>query len=160
MRNTPGQAYAIDSMTQEATFTGRIANGRLIVNPPAASGMANFTLNLPIMNMNIPLRLFQTQLRANVTPDTGTVGNLGGDVPLADLTTNLMPLLPAGIPPATVRTVLSSLVDVQYPTGNAMGCADPNGAISLGLGFTTVRAVILDGPRDGRADRHVRLDVI
>jgi len=31
---------------------------------------------------------------------------------------------------------------VQDPAGNAMGCMAPNGGISLGLGFSTVRAVI------------------
>jgi hypothetical protein len=142
MRSMPGAAYAIDTTTQEATFTGRIVNGRLVVNPPAAAGMANFTLNLPIMNMNIPLRLFQTQLRVNMTPDTGTAGNLGGYIPLRDLSTMLATLLPAGIPPATVQTVLASLVDVQLPMGDAMGCTAPNGGISLGLGFTTTRATI------------------
>ncbi len=142
MRNMPGQAYAIDSMSQEITFTGRIVNGRLVINPPAATGMPNFTFTLPIMNMNIPLRLFQTQLRASVTPDNGTGGNLGGYIPLADLTTMLTPLLPSGISPSVVRTVLSSLVDIQYPMGNAMGCTDPNGAIALGFTFTTVRAVV------------------
>jgi hypothetical protein len=142
MRTMPGAAYAIDTTTQEATFTGRIVNGRLVVNPPAAAGMANFTLNLPIMNMNIPLRLFQTQLRVNMTPDTGTGGNLGGYVPLADLSMMLATLLPAGIPPATVQTVLASLVDIQLPMGDAMGCTAPNGGISLGLGFNTTRATI------------------
>jgi len=143
MRNMPGQNYAIDMMAQELTFTGRIANGRLIINPPAAStGMPNFTFTLPIMGMNIPLRIFQTQVRLNVTPDMGSAGNLGGYIPLMDLSSMLTPLLPSGIPPATVRTVLSSLVDVQYPMGNAMGCMEPNGAISLGFSFTTVRANI------------------
>ena len=51
-------------------------------------------------------------------------------------------LLPAGIPVATVQTVLQSLVDMQDPAGNAMGCMAPNSGISLGLGFSTVCAVI------------------
>lgn len=140
MINTPGQSYAIDTAAQELTFTGRIVNGRLIINPAAASGMPNFTFTLPIMNMNLALGLYQTQLRASLTADNGTGGNLGGYIPLRTLTTTLAPLLPAGIPEATVRTVLNSLVDVQFPAGNAMGCSDPNGAIALGFSFTTVRA--------------------
>jgi hypothetical protein len=154
MRNMPGQNYAIDAMTQELTFTGRIANGRLIINPPAAEGMPNFTFALPVTGINIPLRLSQTRFRIDLAPDSGSRGNLGGFIPLSDLTTMLMPLLPAGIPPATIRTVLSSLVDVQYPTGNAMGCTDPNGAIGIGFGFTLLRANVqsarVTGPQVGR----------
>ncbi len=148
--NTPGNRYAIDTASlrmgstniEDAliTFQGSIVNGRLRVTPPAAGGSPNFTFNLPISNMTIPLNLYQTQLRVTMGADTGTDGNLGGYVPLRDLTTMLASLLPAGIPPATVQTVLMSLVDIQLPMGNAMGCTAPNGGISLGLGFTTVRA--------------------
>ncbi len=117
-------------------------NGRLRVAPPAAGSGANFTFNLPIMDMNIPLSLFRTQLRVDMTPDRGSNGNLGGYAQLAPLASMLGALLPAGIPASTVQTVLQSLVDVQDPSGNAMGCTAPNGGISLGLGFSTVRAVI------------------
>lgn len=124
------------------SFNGRIENGRLKLMPPAGATMPNFTFNLPIMNMNIPLSLYQTQLRVTLGPDMGTAGALGGYVPLRDLSSMLATLLPAGIPPSTVQTVLMSLVDVQVPMGNAMGCTAPNGGISLGLGFTVSRAVI------------------
>ncbi len=152
MIGMPGQMYAIDSAgvstpndlsTARISFSGRIVNGRLVVNPPAADGMANFNLALPIANMNIMLGLFQTQLRVNMTPDRGTGGNLGGYIPVTSLTTMLAPLLPAGIPMSTVTAVLSGVIDVQYPAGNAMGCTQPTGgAISFGLGFSTVRAVL------------------
>ncbi|MFO0602981.1 MAG: hypothetical protein U0324_07390 [Polyangiales bacterium] len=152
-RNVPGQAYAIDTMSPDATFTGRIANGRVIVDPPELTGVPNFTLPLPIRNADIALRLFQTQIRVSVTPDGGTGGNLGGYIPLADLTPTLAPLFPSGISPSVVRQVLSSLVDIQYPMGNAMGCTDPNGAVGIGLGFTLVRASIqparVSGPQPG-----------
>ncbi len=149
----PGQMFAVDNASLNTAgdldsakiqFDGSIVNGRLRVAPAAAGGasMPNFTFNLPIMNMNIPLALFKTQLRVDMTPDRGANGNLGGYAQLAPLASMLGVLLPAGIPPATVQTVLQSLVDVQDPAGNAMGCSAPNGGISLGLGFTTVRAVI------------------
>jgi hypothetical protein len=147
----PGQTYAVDNESlntagnldsAKITFTGSIVNGRLRVNPPSAGGMPNFTFNLPIMNMNIPLALYQTQLRVSMTPDRGTEGNLGGFVRLSLLTTMLRGLLPPSFPEATVQSVLTSLVDIQDPAGNPMGCSAPNGGISLGLGFTTVRATI------------------
>jgi len=148
----PGQMFAVDNAslntagdlnTAKIQFAGSIVNGRLRVAPAAAGpAMANFTFNLPIMDMNIPLALFKTQLRVDMTPDRGANGNLGGYAQLSSLASMLGVLLPAGIPVATVQTVLQSLVDVQDPAGNAMGCMAPNGGISLGLGFTTVRAVI------------------
>jgi hypothetical protein len=148
----PGQTFAVDNTSlntpndlnsAKIQFTGSIVNGRLRVAPPsAAATMANFTFNLPIMNMNIPLSLFRTQLRVDMTTDRGTNGNLGGYAQLRPLAAMLGMLLPAGIPESTVQTVLQSLVDVQDPSGNAMGCTAPNGGISLGLGFSTVRAVI------------------
>lgn len=148
----PGQRYVVNtrSLMMGSTsldnalvsFSGRIENGRLKLMPPAGSTMPNFTFNLPIMNMNIPLSLYQTQLRVSLGADTGTNGSLGGYVPLASLSSMLATLLPAGIPSSTVQTVLMSLVDVQVPMGNAMGCTAPNGGISLGLGFTVARAVI------------------
>ena len=148
----PGQTFAVDNSSlntagdlssAKITFMGSIVNGRLRVAPPAQTATtANFTFNLPIMNMNIPLSLFRTQLRVDMTPDRGSNGNLGGYAQLGPLAAMLGVLLPAGIPVATVQTVLQSLVDVQDPAGNAMGCTAPNGGISLGLGFTTVRAVI------------------
>lgn len=147
----PGQTFAVDNASlntagdlnsAKITFSGSIVNGRLRVAPPAAGSGANFTFNLPIMDMNIPLSLFRTQLRVDMTPDRGSNGNLGGYAQLAPLAAMLGTLLPAGIPASTVQTVLQSLVDVQDPSGNAMGCTAPNGGISLGLGFSTVRAVI------------------
>ena len=154
-----GQNYAVDSSSlmggndlianAQYHYTGSIVNGRLRIAPPAGSTTANFTFNLPVMGMNIPLALFKTQLRVDMTADRGANGNLGGYAQLAPLASMLGALLPAGIPISTVQTVLQSLVDIQDPSGNAMGCTAPNGGISLGLGFTTVRANIQAAPVTG-----------
>ncbi len=149
----PGQPYAIDSVSRETTFTGRIVNGRLVVEPPAPSSRANLMLNLSVRGMPFPLPLLQTQLRMNMTPDTGTGGNLGGYVTLRDLATSIHQLYPAGVPRKTVQSFHASLVDIQLPTGDPMGCTAPNGAVGVGLGFTAVRATILParvaGPQPG-----------
>lgn len=154
----PGQMYAVDNASlrtagdlSTAIFSspGSIVNGRLRVSPPAATGTANFTFTLPVQGMNIPLGLFKTQLRVDMTADRGSNGNLGGYAQLGPLSSMLGALLPAGIPASTVQTVLQSLVDIQDPAGNAMGCTAPNGGISLGLGFQTVRAVIAAAPVAG-----------
>lgn len=154
-----GQSYAVDTASlmggndlvanARYHYSASIVNGRLRVAPAAGQTTANFTFNLPIMDMNIPLALFKTQLRVDMTADRGANGNLGGYAQLGPLASMLGSLLPAGIPVSTVQTVLQSLVDVQDPAGNAMGCTAPNGGISLGLGFSTVRAVIQAAPVTG-----------
>ncbi len=148
---TVGQNFAVDDVSlniagdlnsAKIQFSGSIVNGRLRVATPSAGSGANFTLNLPVMGMYLPLSLFKTQLRVDLTADRGANGNLGGYVQLAPFAAMLTALLPAGIPVSTIQTVLQSLVDVRDPAGDSMGCTAPNGGIALGYGFTAVRAVV------------------
>ena len=115
--------------------------------------MPNLSFYIPNENMRIPLALTHTQLRFDLMPDRGVNGTLGGYLLLAPLVPVLGTLLPAGIPASTIQTVLQSLVDVQDPPSNAMGCTAPNGGIAIGYGFSVVRAVIspsaVSGPQAG-----------
>ncbi len=158
----PGLPYAVDdaSLTTPGdlssarlSYTGRIVRGRLLVDPPSDPTRAAFPLPVTIMASPLTFPLQAAQVRLSMTPDRATGGNLGGYMSLAALVAQIRPLLPAGIPPATVTTVLQSMVDVQLPAGDPMGCFAPNGGISVGLGFSAARAALsattVRGPMTG-----------
>lgn len=148
--NTPGSMFAVDNASLNTAgdlrsakirFGARILNGRL-VTALSSSDTPNFSLGLPLMGMSVPLGLIKTQLRVDLTPDRAANGNLGGYAQLAPLAAMIGTVLPAGVPVSSLQALLQSLVDVQVPQGSATGCMAPNGGISIGLGFTAVRAVI------------------
>lgn len=158
----PGLPYAVDdaSLTTPGdlssarlSYTGRIVRGRLLVDPPSDPTRAVFPFTMTVMASPLTFSLQAAQVRLSMTPDRATGGNLGGYTPLAAIVAQLRPLLPAGIPEATVTTVLQSLVDVQLPAGDSMGCVAPNGGVSMGLGFTASRAALsattVRGPMTG-----------
>lgn len=137
-----------DLRSAKIRFGARILNGRL-VTALSSSDMPNFSLGLPLMGMSVPLGLIKTQLRVDLTPDRAANGNLGGYAQLAPLAAMIGTVLPAGIPVSSLQAILQSLVDVQVPQGDAMGCTAPNGGIAIGMGFTAVRAVIAPTPVTG-----------
>lgn len=152
--NMPGQMYQVDNRslntpgdlsTAKLQFDGRITNGRLIISPSAASAtQPNFSIPLPIQGVMLSLDLYKTQLRVTMNDaDRGTNGNLGGYVRqtvLLDALTMvpaLMPFRDAAAP------LIEGFVDVATNyTNMGASCTNPEGGIGMGLGFTTVRAVI------------------
>ena len=134
---TPG-----DLNSARLQFTGRIVNGRLQVNPPAAGATApNFSLPLPLMGQMLQLDLFQTQLRVTPGATDGTNGNLGGYLRQTDLITALTTI------PALMqfRDAAGPLIQgfVDIATGTPASCDSPQGGIGGGLGFATKIATIL-----------------
>jgi len=129
-------------------FMGKIVNGRLQVT----SGINDqFILPLPpIMGQQITLALHATQIRANLTADSGSTGNLGGFIVGQDLVTTVCTVAPSFC--SAVPQLIGPEMDIDYPfppTDDSSGCfvsmdMDPNhmgrGALSAGLGFTLVKA--------------------
>lgn len=151
MTGTAGLSYAIDdsSLTRAGDLTSaryrfpaRIVRGRLRTLPSMAAG-ADFSIRIPLAGgVLATFELQRTQLRANLSADFATAGNLGGYTPVRAVAGAIAPTLPPTIPEGTVNALLQTLVDVQDPAGDAEGCYAPNGAIALGMGFSGVRVVL------------------
>ncbi len=152
--NMPGQMYQVDNRSlntpndltsAKLTFEGSIVNGRLIVAPTAASAtMPNFSIPLPIQGVMLNLDLYRTQLRVTMnSADMGTNGNLGGYVQQTTLL-NALTMVPALMPfRDAAAPLIEGFVDVATNIGGSgASCMNPEGGIGMGLGFTTVRAVI------------------
>lgn len=150
---SPGLMYAIDdaSLTRAGDvssaryrFPARIVRGRLRTLPSMAPG-ADFSVRIPLTGgVLADFELLRTQVRANLSADYVSAGNLGGFIPLSAVADAVIPTLPATIPMGTVNALLQTLVDVQNPPGDSEGCYAPNGAIALGMGFSGARAVVSD----------------
>ncbi len=124
-------------------FPGSIVNGRLIVT----TGTGMFRLPLPeIMGATINLDLNAAQVRMTLSADgmRGTNGDMGGWVAgnaLVEAVTRLAPDFRSA-----VEAILSGVVDVRLmgmtQCVDRTGMTPQFGGISMGLGLTTVRAVI------------------
>lgn len=143
---TPGQPYAIDESALSAgmaryRFDGFIHNGRFGLTQ--ATGMMGNTFPLPgVLEGPASLTLNQFNLRATLTEDRGTDGNLGGYVLRSDVIAALLGIPGAAMYRPIVEGLINGLVDVS-----TMGsCDNPNGGLGMGMGVTLTRAVIQAAP--------------
>ena len=164
---TPGQPYAIDTASLSNpsdldsapfVFQGSIVNGRLRLNPTGDSTRPNFSLPFATNGRTLALALYSTQMRIDLTADRGTRGNLGGYARVPDFLTNFGEVLSLSAEQIRqLAPILQAFVDIEIPSGDAMGCGErvsatgtpATGGVGVGVGVTIVRAQIAVTPVTG-----------
>jgi hypothetical protein len=134
-RLSPGQAFEIDPASYDGAGNPRMAAKGLIENGRVYVGPATIPLELPADGVVVTLPTQDAHLAFNMTSANLGVGVLGGGLNVDDFIASIAGLLPDDFPPATVRSFLEPLMDLN-PDANNTNCD----SISLAFSFAAVTA--------------------